>query len=201
MKSRGLRCLSARPPIAGSMAAGVAIQCFLLGVSTMSFFASRSIAWVPVRLVLALVFLFSVAACSTFARTELYTFFYDIYPSSGAKLLDWRFGKADEHYMQADRQAVADERVNPSGGVGGYLRVWDTLYVRWRDLKTGIVHEDTADYGAGLPDRLEDHTLYFDIDRNQLRVFLITPLIRKEGEPIVGRPKYKYNVVIQLYPK
>ncbi len=76
----------------------------------------------------------------------------------------------------------------------------ESLYVKWRIKSTGEVFEDTVDLKSRLPRDVTSYRIYFVIDVRQLRVYLVSPILRPPDFPITGPTKYQYYKVYSIYP-
>lgn len=141
-----------------------------------------------------------LSACSVFSPKLLHGFGFDVLPSSGAELLDWRYGSGNEFYLRAYPPDVSRGKIKSSGSVAGFMEVGQSLYVKWKVVESGQILEKTIDLRGKLPNNMTDHDIYFEIDHAQLIVFLKTPVIRGISDPVVGPPQYRRYVVIKLYP-
>jgi hypothetical protein len=153
-----------------------------------------------IRLCVGAFLALSITSCSVLSPAQLHGFRYEIFPDSGAELLDWRYGSGNTDYRRAYPPDVARGKLNPSGGAAGYMQVGDSLYAKWRILDTGKVFEETVDLRGKLPKDMTDHRIHFGIEQQKLAIYLVTPKFRQKGTPLIGPSLYLHYVTIRLHP-
>jgi hypothetical protein len=160
-------------------------------------FISRLMAWGLMGLVAVL-----LSACSVFSSETYHTFqFYANSDTQNAEVLDYRYGEGGQA-RHADPEDVKQERARCCQSVSGLMPKGDFLYMKWRDILTGRIYEDTVDLRYRLPWSIDHHTIYPMVYGSQLYVFLIYPPSEKRdvNEPVIGPSIYDYRKVRQIYP-
>jgi hypothetical protein len=145
-----------------------------------------------------------LSACSVFSSVVDHTFEFDLrQDGQDAELLDYKYGES-KLPVSADRRRVERGDTFMFQGVTGPMLRGDSLYMKWRNIPTGKIYEDTVDLKSRLPRNIEDHKIYPMIYGHQLYVFLIYPRSERRGpnDPEIG-PFVSRNAgrkVIQIYP-
>jgi hypothetical protein len=160
---------------------------------------NRLMAWGLMGLVAVL-----LSACSVFSNVVDHTFAFDLRrDDQDAELLDYRYGES-KLPVSADRRQVARGETFKFEGVTGPMLRGDSLYMKWRNIPTGKIYEDTVELKNRLPHNIENHTIYPMIYGPQLYVFLILPDSIRRGfnDPQIGPRVYRGagNKIIQIYP-
>jgi hypothetical protein len=78
----------------------------------------------------------------------------------------------------------------------------DFLYVRWRVKATNQIHEERVDLRSRLPYDLNQKTVYFIAQGDQLQIFLIPPFDerRPTGSPPIGPRLYQHLRAVRIFP-
>jgi hypothetical protein len=98
--------------------------------------------------------------------------------------------------LRLDTQVLRD----PLNSVSGAMLRGDFLYVKWRNVDTYQVYEDTVDLRSRLPRDIEGQRVYFMIRGSQLYVYLISRESKPPDMPAIGPRMYRDRKVIQVYP-
>lgn len=111
-------------------------------------------------------------------------------------MLDYSYGSS---YLpvRPSRSAVAEGRTFVSANVHGPMARGDSLYVKWRDRKSGKVLEETVDLAGRLPANLEGERIHFVVKGTQLYVYLISR-VRRQGEDVGGGGAERK--MVRIYP-
>lgn len=116
----------------------------------------------------------TLTACASGPKVVDHSFGFDIRSASPeVEVLDYRYGDS-KLPVRAPEWAVKEGRPLYFNAVTGPMRVGDFLYVKWRIKETGQVLEDNVDLRQRLPNDIKDRRVYFDIQGQQLYVYLIS---------------------------
>lgn len=99
---------------------------------------------------------------------------FDTYSDSpGFVIWDYRYSHQSVVIRDAG-SAVHDPGWAGGGqsGIRGNMRIGDTLYVKWKNKKTGEMHEETASLGGRLPRDMRDKTIRFIVSTTGLHVYV-----------------------------
>lgn len=144
------------------------------------------LSWIGTRLrvLFAVVFLASTAACAAEPRLVDHSFEFNArWDSPDVEILDYRYGTSNhpgargcpKHYSHCDK-------IPQGAGISGEMLLGDELYVKWRIKATGAIYEDTVDLKSRLPEDMRQQRIRFVVWGPQLYVYLISPQ-RNDGCP------------------
>jgi hypothetical protein len=150
------------------------------------------------RLYLAAVILLITALSACATGLVRHSFSFDAREEPGVEILDYRYGSSRQPGARADQAQLRGGRIRQAVRMSGDIRRPDLLYVRWRDMTTQVIYEDTVDLGRLLPRDITDHRIHFTVKGSQLLVYLVTPQWRRAGEPVNGPMEYQAQKVITL---
>ncbi|MGB4358934.1 MAG: hypothetical protein WBJ19_00785 [Rhodoferax sp.] len=118
----------------------------------------------------------ALTACSALSgSTAFYSFGFDATAHSpGVVVLDYRYSSGDRVIRGLSRESKNDPKFKGvyQGSIGGHLRIGDKLYVKWKEIDSGVVREVTADLANRLPSSMEDKNLYFVIGAETVHVYV-----------------------------
>jgi hypothetical protein len=137
-----------------------------------------------------------LAGCA--APESVYRLKFDTrFDNQNTVVVDYRLTSGARVLVAADVKNYPGPLSN--SGYTAFMPPPTTLYVKWRDLGDGSIHENTVDLRGRLPRRLDGNTLYFTATGSQLRLFLIWDGV---GRPADQRPigPYPDLQTVQLYP-
>jgi hypothetical protein len=147
----------------------------------------------------ALLLIVAVAGCATSSsRVGLidHGFAFDArLDSPGVTVLNYSYSA-----RSAPEWAVKEGRCPQFDNANLAMPAGGKIYVKWTVNATGEILEQTIDLDDRLPRDMANHKIYFVIKRRQLFVYVITPKLRKQDEPIIGPNKYRYYKVLQVHP-
>lgn len=142
----------------------------------------------------ALVILFLAVGCAP--TIVQHAFSFNTSDAPGVEILGYRYG--DSRQPGARDVVESGGQVRQSLNIIGEIRRPDSLYVRWLDLTTGKIYEDTVDLARLLPRDIAEHRIHFTVRGPQLFVYLITPQLRSLTDPPVGPRAFQFRKVITL---
>jgi hypothetical protein len=146
--------------------------------------ALRSI-WLSLLLALTLV------GCATGQPGEGVNHGFEIASTYDAKNLDiqyigYCYGEREDYLSWARNCSTetATEKANNGTGFAGAapMQVKKTLWVKWRNLKTGKVFEETVDLQKAWPNGFKDWRIYAHVKNDRLEVFVISEYPQPERE-------------------
>ena len=121
----------------------------------------------------------ALTACSALSgSTAFYVFSFDVISDSpGIVVLDYRYSSGDRAISSLAREHKDDPKFKGvyQDSIGGYLRIGDTLYVKWKEIDSGVVREVTVDLANRLPSSMEDKKIYFVIGNETVNVYVAGP--------------------------
>ncbi len=149
----------------------------------------------------ALAIAFALTACAAVPTGVVdHAFGFDMrYGDQDAEVLDYRYGDS-KLPVHAPESAVRQGKSFTIEGVHGPMLRGESLYVKWRNKRTGQVYEDTVDLRQRLPADITNHRIHFMIKGSQLYVYLISPKPRPPDMPPIGPEMYNYRIVTTIYP-
>jgi hypothetical protein len=140
-----------------------------------------------------------LSACSLFGPTLVdHAFAFDITECSDAEILDYRYGNSKQPGARTTESERQSGQIRQTLIHGRMLR-GDDLYVKWRDTRTGEVHEETVDLASRLPWNITDHEIRFVIAGPTLSVYLLSWEKRPPDWPVYLY-RYRYRKAYQIYP-
>jgi len=151
---------------------------------------------------LALLLVVLVSGCASTPAVVDHGFAFDMRrDGQNAVVLDYRYGSSRQP-VRAPEWAVREGRSFDFNSVGGPMQRGDALYVKWRDLATGRIHEDTVDLTHRLPADLSGHVVTFLVRGAQLYVYLVSPtgVPRAPGAANDGPRMYADRNVVRIHP-
>jgi hypothetical protein len=162
-------------------------------------FINRLMAWGLMGLAAVL-----LSACSVFSNTVYHSFMFILSADNqDAEVIDYRYGEGGM-IRHADPEEVKKGIAFCCQSFSGSMLKGDFLYMKWRNIPTGKIYEDTVDLKSRLPRNIEDHTIYPMIYGSQLYVYLISPdkVRRSPTDPEIGPRMYRLsgNRIVQIYP-
>lgn len=146
-------------------------------------------------------------ACATeqkpVPRMINHAFIFDA--NSNIELLNFQYGDSKSTGTYVEDAQLAEGRVAQGGGVRGTMPVGDFLYVKWRILATGGVHEDRVDLKNRLPSDIGGKIITFAIEGQQLNVYLIegnsTKQLHAPGAAHCPVSPYQHFQCTRIYPE
>jgi hypothetical protein len=82
---------------------------------------------------------------------------------------------AKYEYSNCSVETSTIKASNGNGKIGvGPMLIRKTLWVKWRNLKTGKVFEETVDLQKTWPNGFKDWLIYAEIKKDRLQVFVIS---------------------------
>lgn len=94
--------------------------------------------------------------------------------SPHVKIIDYRYGTSRTPTASNIPQLRAQGKSLQATSIMGDMLRGDDLYVKWEDVATGQIHEQTVDLRK-IPDvDIRNHTIYFIVDEAQLFVYIIS---------------------------
>lgn len=142
-----------------------------------------------------------LAACAVGPKLVYHSFAFDaIADSPDIQVLDYVYGGSRAPGARMPEWIKRDVGFSAGTNINGPMPVGDRLYVRWRLRATDEVLEDTVDLQSRLPRDMAQHTVYFVVDRRQLRVYLVSPTTRPPGSTPTGPAKFWRFKVDSIYP-
>jgi hypothetical protein len=138
----------------------------------------------------------TLAGCATGQPGEAVNHGFEIASTFDAKNLDieyigYCYGERQDYRSWARNCSVetATEKANNGTGHAGAdtMLVKKTLWMKWRNLKTGKVFEDTVDLQKAWPNGFKDWRIYAHVKNDRLEVFVISEL------PQPMREYFKYS--------
>ncbi|MYM22990.1 hypothetical protein GTP46_10070 [Duganella sp. FT135W] len=111
-----------------------------------------------------------LGACTTTPAKVDHRFSFDFNPR--IEVLDYQYGSHGDH---AESWELATGHISQGTGINGRIFVPEYLYVKWKVLPNGPVHEDRVDLKSRLPADITNQHVYFFIEGAQLNVYLISP--------------------------
>lgn len=155
------------------------------------------------RLLVAALLICALGACAMPPLKPWHSFSFNGWSdkwADQADLLEYDYG--GKYRMVRGKVASGQSGVGYVNNVNGPMPVGDFLYVRWRLKGSNEIFEDKVDLRDLLPGNMQDHGLTFVIDRQQLYVYLITPLAKHESDrPLLKTTKSRYYVTYEVYPQ
>jgi hypothetical protein len=121
------------------------------------------------------------------------------YDNQDAAVLDYRYGESSLP-VRAPEQAVREGKALMSTNVNGPMLRGDSLYVKWRNERTGQVYEDTVDLRQRLPAEIAGCRIHFIIRGSQLYVYLISPEPAAQNTQAIGPRMYRDLKSTLIYP-
>lgn len=146
--------------------------------------------------------LISLAGCAANPNLVSHSFGFDTRKDAqDAVVLDYRYGDS-RLPLRPPEWAIKAGRTFTFENIHGPMLKGDFLYVKWRSMTTGRIHEDTVDLRHRLPAEITDHTIYFMIHGVQLYVYLISPqnVARTPDMPPSGPRTYHDRTIVTIYP-
>lgn len=116
------------------------------------------------------------------------------------KILDFQYGDYAGLPTRATKEEVALERIR-QGSVVGTFPLGDFLYVRWRKVADGSVHEKRVDLSMIAPDEMVNKELHFGFKNAELYVYVID--LKKHHKPGAAdcpAPAYEIFQCTTVYP-
>lgn len=154
-----------------------------------------------VSLAVVLVLGLAGAGCASGPKLVFHSFGFDVLADSpDAQLLDYRYGTSKQPGARPSEWALREGKIGQYVATTGEMILGDSLYAKWRIKSTGEVLEETVDLKSRLPRDISDHKVYFVIQGREIRVYLVSSVLRPEDFPIVGPNKYRYYKVYEIYP-
>jgi hypothetical protein len=155
-------------------------------------------------LLVAIMLLYAVHACAITER-DFHFEFGMLDPNKDVEILNWRYGDSKLPYTHASKVYLGTGHIPQADNTGGPFPPGDVLYVKWRVLSTGKVHEDTADLHNSLPWNMNGKIIHFAVKGPQLYVYLIQGIDSKEqlhapGAPDCPTKLYKDFKCSRIYP-
>ncbi|MFL6678133.1 MAG: hypothetical protein ACJ8IK_07315 [Burkholderiaceae bacterium] len=121
-----------------------------------------------------------VAGCSTSSSLVLYAVEYSSGPNARTKadteILAFRFGRPGDGGFARDAATweFANGYIPQRGLVDGYQKVQTSVWVKWKTLSDGRIHEATAEFDNKLPRDMTNCEIFFTTYSNKLTVYLVT---------------------------
>lgn len=141
-----------------------------------------------------------LGACVPGGNVVVHSFSFDtLYDDQDAEIIDYRYGTSTLP-VSTSESAVNDGRGFTFNNVSGPMAKGDSLYVKWRNKSTGLIHEDTVDLRPRLPADITNNRIHFIVRGARLYVYLVTPDRRRPEDPPNGPGMYRHLKVITLYP-
>ena len=151
-------------------------------------------------MVLALIMAYALTGCAATPDIVDHAFSFNTrYDDQNAAVLDYRYG-ASRLPVQAPEAAVKEGTGLLSTNVNGPMLRGDSLYVKWRDERTGQVYEDTVDLRQRLPAEMTSYRIHFIVKGRQLYVYLISPEPRPQNMAGTGPRMYRDLKSTLIYP-
>jgi hypothetical protein len=128
----------------------------------------------------AISLLLCLIGCATPSGLVLHELEYEGVPNLKNKpdteILAFRFGSPGDKAFALDLATYEypTGRIPQRGGIGGYLKVRTSIWVKWKSLADGQVHEATAEFAKKLPKDMTDCRIFFTTYSNRLTVYLVT---------------------------
>lgn len=143
-----------------------------------------------------------VASCSiTKPKLVFHSFEFNAnWDSPDIEVLDFKYGNSKNPGTHPPDWAIESRQIAQRSATGGYMKVGEFLFVKWKIKKTGEIFKDTVDLRNRLPSSLDDCTVYFVIRGPQLFVYLISPEHAPSGTPSNGLRIYGSRKVKTIYP-
>lgn len=118
-----------------------------------------------------------------------------------AHILNYRFMRNSEVLMTP----IPEELNNGKGMVlsakAGWMKQGTSLYVKWLDDETGIVHEATADLRGKLPGDMSNKNIRFTVKGTQLSVYVLFSN-EPPNVPASERPFFATSIkFVKIYPQ
>jgi hypothetical protein len=132
---------------------------------------------------LSLLLALTLVGCATGQPGEGVNHGFEIASTYDAKNLDiqyigYCYGEREDYLSWARNCSVetATEKANNGTGHAGAapMLVKKTLWVKWRNLKTGKVFEETVDLQKAWPNGFKDWRIYAHVKNDRLEVFVIS---------------------------
>jgi hypothetical protein len=141
-----------------------------------------------------LIFLFG---CGAMSNQVGYSFGYgDRGENNGLEILDYKYGDID----RASPQDVADHHIGQTGHIYGRYPLGDYLYVKWKDTRTGLIMEETADLKGKFPAHMEDKNLHFLIENGKLKIYVISDQLHGKEDSACPVLVYSEFNCKKIYP-
>jgi hypothetical protein len=159
------------------------------------------------QFLLGLLVVMSTALTVSSAEVSFHGFGFDTvtsdpHDSQNVEVLAYQYGQSGATGTVRPSRYDDPKKIQVYGGTSAYnyLETGDSLYVKWR-LKNNhsMVYEKTIDLKGLLPANMEDQIIYFVIQNENIKVFLITNQERLPDEEIVGPRKFRTHRVEQKY--
>lgn len=129
--------------------------------------------------------------------------------NSGIEFLDYRYGDP-ESFENGDpkifglRPSISQlkrGRIKQGVSTSGGLPVGDYLYVKWKDVNSGKIYEDTADLRNNLPEIMDNKRIYFLIKESKLNVYIIFDKEGRSNDKLDCPVRlYNHNKCSRIYP-
>lgn len=143
-----------------------------------------------------LIFSILLAGCAT-THTVRHAFSFDLIDENPqVEVIDWQYGESKNFGAHPLPEQSSTKRVN----VIGELIYPKSLYVKWRNIATNSIHEDTVNLEIRLPKNIVNQRIHFSIKDDQLYVFLITHELRPIDWPVYPPGYSKIYKSYQIYP-
>ena len=154
------------------------------------------------RFLIAAILLFALGACAAQHPKPWHSFSINGWFDGWApkiNLLEYQYG--DKYKMVHRVVGPGAKTLGYSVAINGPMPVGDFIYVKWQIKDTGEIVEDKVDLRARLPESMEGYRLTFTIEGRQLRLFLVTPIPKNEGDPpLLSTTESRYHLTYEIYP-
>jgi hypothetical protein len=161
------------------------------------------VARLMIRLMIFL-FVAILAACATYQKTATHGFQFDAKTDSpGYEILEYRYGISTGSHLSSGNAIRQFGRSNQSTSIYGDMPVGDSLYVRWKNIKTGTIFEKKVILSGVLPKDMEKTKLYFVVGEKDVYIYLLDEKnISNANKNPEGPSFFKYSTgtAVRIYP-
>lgn len=121
-----------------------------------------------------------------------------VYGKPDVEVLDWVYGDGNSKYSFVKANPRPDGGPEYAAGVTSTMPRGKTLYVKWREIANGAIHEDRVDLDKRMPRNIKKCSIHFVMDGSQLYVLYFPPKYT-EAPGIVWRDPVQRKK-FQIYP-